>query len=292
MDARKPWLIVGTIPDENLPLVCGSFSIEAETLVFPDTTVPPLAITRGTAALLAAAQTTLAFLSPAAIQAYLIGDTGNGVGSRTLYRHLVSALESMDIAGITFHYCYPDVDWHNRILLAAQPKGCILVADAGFMYAAKMSGYAQAYDLFTPDNGELSFLADPKAPHPFYTRGFLLANDQDSLDRIQRAYADANAAKWLIVKGKEDCIVHQGRLVETVSSPNTPALEAIGGTGDLVTGVVSGLLAAGYPMQTACVTACSVCRKAGAFATPTPATQIAQILPFLPAALAECMTAL
>ena len=44
-----------------------------------------------------------------------------------------------------------------------------LVADAGFMYVAKMSGYADAYDLFTPEAGELAILADEKAPHPFYT---------------------------------------------------------------------------------------------------------------------------
>jgi len=45
-----------------------------------------------------------------------------------------------------------------------------LIADAGFMYAAKMSGQASKYDLFTPDVGELAFLADEEAPHLFYTR--------------------------------------------------------------------------------------------------------------------------
>jgi len=35
-----------------------------------------------------------------------------------------------------------------------------------------MSGNAQSFDLFTPDAGELAFLADEEAPHPFYTRGF------------------------------------------------------------------------------------------------------------------------
>ena len=63
----------------------------------------------------------------------------------------------------------------------------IMVADAGFMYVAKMSGYADAYDLFTPDLGELAFLADEKAPHPFYTRGFLLAREDDVPPLLQRA---------------------------------------------------------------------------------------------------------
>jgi hypothetical protein len=32
---------------------------------------------------------------------------------------------------------------------------------------------AAQFDLFTPDVGELAFLADEEAPHPFYTRGFI-----------------------------------------------------------------------------------------------------------------------
>jgi len=68
------------------------------------------------------------------------------------------------------------VDWHNRVLFQIQglAEKPVLIADAGFMYAAKMSGQAELYDLFTPDIGELAFLADEAAPHPFYTRGFIL----------------------------------------------------------------------------------------------------------------------
>jgi hypothetical protein len=43
----------------------------------------------------------------------------------------------------------------------------LLCADAGYMYVAKMSGYAASYDLFFPDAGELAFLADENAPHPY-----------------------------------------------------------------------------------------------------------------------------
>ena len=53
---------------------------------------------------------------------------------------------------------------------------------------AKMSGFASAYDLFTPDVGEMAFLADEAAPHPSYTRGFLLQEEERVPELIQRAY--------------------------------------------------------------------------------------------------------
>ena len=78
------------------------------------------------------------------------------------------------------------------------------MADAGYMYVAKMSGYAASYDLFTPDVGELAFLADEKAPHPFYTRGFLLHEEERVPELILRAYHHENAARHLLVKGRCD----------------------------------------------------------------------------------------
>lgn len=94
----------------------------------------------------------------------------------------------------------------------------MLVADAGFMYVAKMSGYADAYDLFTPDAGELAFLADEKAPHPFYTRGFLLASEDDVPELAARAYRHGNAARFLLVKGKTDHLIRGGN--SSGGSPN------------------------------------------------------------------------
>ena len=43
----------------------------------------------------------------------------------------------------TFHYLQPDVDWHDAgsfFATQAMPQRPILIADAGFMYAAKMGG--------------------------------------------------------------------------------------------------------------------------------------------------------
>ena len=135
------------------------------------------------------------------------------------------------------------MDWHNRLLLAVREleNAPLMVADAGFMYVAKMSGYADAYELFTPDVGELAFLADEKAPHPFYTRGFLLAEEQNIPVLLARAQEHGNCPANLIIKGKADHIIHEGRLHAVVDSPSVPAMECIGGTGDIVTGLVTGL---------------------------------------------------
>lgn len=99
------------------------------------------------------------------------------------------------------------------------------------MYVAKMSGYADAYDLFTPDLGELAFLADETAPHPFYTRGFLLAEEKDLPALMRRAQAHGNCPPNLIVKGRTDHIVCNGMLAATVDTPSVEAMECIGGTG-------------------------------------------------------------
>ncbi|MFQ9867696.1 MAG: sugar kinase [Bilophila wadsworthia] len=199
--------------------------------------------------------------------ALLAGDTGTATGAGSLQQPCASS--PVRVRGITFHYLFPDLDGHNRVIMAleeADPKP-VLVADAGFMYVAKMSGYADAYDLFTPDAGELAFLADEKAPHPFYTRGFLLAADEDIPSLVERAYQYGNAARFLLIKGKVDHLVEGGRFLGDVSEPQVAALP-IGGTGDLVTGLVTGLPPAAWRCP-ACLTAARASRIP-LLANPTP----------------------
>ena len=179
------WIIAGTIPDPDFSLLVPegpaprSASLSEAGLHLPDGRTVP--VERGTAALAATALQTCAALGCTPPALLLAGDTGSGSGSRRLYAWLEKALPALAPRGLTFHYLFPDVDWHNRLLLAVREleNAPLMVADAGFMYVAKMSGYADAYELFTPDVGELAFLADEKAPHPFYTRGFLLAEEQN-----------------------------------------------------------------------------------------------------------------
>jgi ADP-dependent NAD(P)H-hydrate dehydratase / NAD(P)H-hydrate epimerase len=192
--------IIGTVPDDSFPIVNGEVSVVGDQIVINGYKID---INRGTAALLAAAAMVCRYYGKAGPEAFLVGDTGRGHGSRKLYAHLEKTLPQRSYRSLTFHYIQPDVDWHNRVLFAVEemPKRPVLIADAGFMYAAKMSGQASAYDIFTPDVGELAFLADEAAPHPFYTRGFILHEEQPRPELIKRAYQHENAARYLLVKG-------------------------------------------------------------------------------------------
>jgi hypothetical protein len=279
-------LIVGTTPEADFPLIEGEALMEGTKLTVAGREIP---VNRGTPALLAAAVITLSYFDKPAPNACLAGDTGVGGGSRRLYEHLVHILPTNGFKVLCFHYLQPDVDWHNRVLWAIQdmqPRP-LLIADAGFMYVAKMSGQAEEYDLFTPDVGELAFLADETAPHPFYTRGFILHETNKVPDLITRAYAHQNASQYLLVKGETDYLADFRGVVATVAEPRIEALEPIGGTGDTLTGIAAALMAAGLDLRDAALLAARVNRLAGLLAAPTPATQVAEIITHIPQALAK-----
>ena len=282
--------IVGTVPDREFPLIHGPLNLAGDRILIRDRAVP---VNRGTPALMAAAVLASEALGSPAPYGFLVGDIGHGAGSRHLYKYLTEHLHEFDIDTLTFHYLLPIAHWHDKLLCAidAIRERPVLIADAGFMYVAKMSGYAERYDLFTPDIGELAFLADESAPHPFYTRGFILHEENRVPDLISRAYAHKNAAHHLLVKGARDYVVHNGRTVEIVSEPSEEAMEAIGGTGDTLTGIVSALIAAGLTITDASIHAALANRLAGSLARPTPATTIMEIISHIPAALQETLAA-
>jgi len=280
--------LVGTVPEEDFPMSEGT-AVLREGALFLDG--HETSINRGTPALIAAASVACHTLGVSPPISFLVGDEGVGRGSRRLYEHLKTQLPNLGAEVIAFHYLQPDVDWHNRILLALEEKGKLplLIADAGYMYAAKMSGFAPCYDLFTPDIGELAFLADEMAPHPFYTRGFILHEEEKVPRLIQRAYDGENAAKTLLIKGAKDYICTKERVLATVDTPNVTTLEPIGGTGDTLTGIVAALTFAGYPVVDAAIMATKTNRLAGQMADPTPATQVFEIIRKIPKALEDVL---
>ncbi|MFH1915512.1 MAG: NAD(P)H-hydrate dehydratase [Pseudomonadota bacterium] len=280
--------IVGTVPDPDMGVIEGAATLHGDTVTVAGTRIPT---DRGTPALLAAACTASQTLGLPAPQAFLVGDQGQGHGSRALYARLTKTLPGRDISTLVFHYLMPDVMWHDKVLfavdeMAARPR---LIADAGFMYAAKMSGQAAAYDLFTPDAGELAFLADETAPHPFYTRGFILHDDNDVPDLIRRAYGGGNAARCLLVKGSVDHVADAGGVLHTVDSPCEEALEAMGGTGDTVAGIAAALMERGLPVAEAAHLAARANRLAGQLARPNPGSRIAEVIGHIPSALKQAM---
>lgn len=280
--------VVGTIPDKQCPMIDGTVRLDEDRLHIGDRYFP---VNRGTPALLAAAVKAGEVLGTPSPFSYLAGDIGLGDGSQRLYEYLTRRLSGADFQTVTFHYLQPDVDWHNRVLFAIDEMAYrpVLIADAGFMYAAKMSGQSAAYDLFTPDVGELAFLADEQAPHPFYTRGFILQDENRVPELIARAYEHGNAARHLLVKGGVDLVACQKGVEASINSYTEEAMEAIGGTGDTLTGMVSVLIDSGMDILKAATIAAQANRLAGHYAAPTPATQVVEIIRHIPRALEKLL---
>jgi len=130
-----------------------------------------------------------------------------------------------------------------------------LIADAGAMYAAKAAGLAQEIDIFTPDAGEMAYLADPEATHPAYVEHLLFELDaSEVVTLIKKAYETGNTPKILLVKGPVDYVVEEGEVVEAIDEPSISAMEPIGGTGDSLAGILSALIYGGYEKVDACLT--------------------------------------
>ena len=276
--------VVGTVPDSNFPLTHGQIQLVNNHLTINGQNIP---IHRGTPALLAAAVKTSESVKGPDIYAFLVGDIGKGDGSRALYQFIVQNLYAFEFQSLTFHYLQPDVDWHNKTLFAVENMKSrpILIADAGYMYAAKMSGQSSSYDVFTPDAGEMAFLADEIAPHPFYTRGFILHQQNSEIELIKRAYQFQNASRYLLVKGSKDYIVDADKIIDIVDEPSFEVMEAIGGTGDTLTGVLTVLCCFDYGLAQSSIIAARTNRWMAYFANPCPATQIADLIEKIPDAL-------
>lgn len=279
-----PLVVVGTVPYEGFPLIHAACSMEKGLLRVGAESVP---VIRGTPALLAAACICAEVQGLENPQAVLAGDIGRGDGSRKAYAYLVESFGSIAERTIVFHYLQPEVDWHNRILICIQELASrpTLVADAGYMYVAKMSGFADNYDLFTPDIGEMAFLADESAPHPFYTRGFLLQEESRVPQLIERAYAHNNAARYLLVKGHKDIVACREGILGEVNEPRTESMEPIGGTGDTLTGIVSALVESGAAIPHAALSGARINRQLGVLTSPSPASSVSDLLAALPRAL-------
>ncbi|HID30017.1 MAG TPA: sugar kinase [Desulfobacterales bacterium] len=279
-------VLVGTIPIRDLPLLVGQAEVTEEGL-FIDGQV--LDVNRGTAAMMSAA---CVFCDQYGLQRPLCvtaGDIGARDGSIKIYEYLVKNLPRMDtdVDVLTFHYIMPDIKRNKKVLekIDCMKKRPILIADAGSMYAAKGGGDAKRYDIFTPDVGELAFLADDKAVHPTYTRGFIHHLENDVPQLIDKAFKAGNSPRTLFVKGQVDYICSEGTIVEEITGPRIEELEPIGGTGDTVTGMTSGLVYRGdLPIQ-ACLIASRANRRAGELCKPSPASQVKDIIQYIPEAL-------
>jgi len=277
-------ILVGTIPVEGLPLTYGPVKYLGDKLTIGDYTLEGQYVTLGTAAMISAASVTSQALGVEEPHAYVIGDTGMGEGTTKLIKHLTEEIANLKPDVMTLHYILPTRDTFINLVEAAHKmeKRPFLIADAGALLNAKAVKLAQKFDLFTPDPGEISFLADPDAAHPAYVQHFIFSVDQTEVPRLSlEAYEHGDAPKYMIVKAPVDHVIVDGQVVGSIREPNVPSMEPIGGTGDTITGVVSALIASGLPVVDACTSACRINRVAGEMAKPNPATTIAQFIPHI-----------
>ncbi|NPA94330.1 MAG: sugar kinase [Thermodesulfobacteria bacterium] len=283
-------LLAGSVPVDKLPLHMGPIRISDDAVEIGDAR---LEINRGNEAMMTAACHACDYMGLDAPVGLVAGDIGKREGSEAIYHYLIENLPQMNVDVLTMHYVMPDINLNKQVMASVDKmaKRPILIADAGSMYVAKAGGIATKYDVFTPDLGELAFLADEKADHPAFTRGSIFHMEDNVVELIKRAYETGNAPATMFVKGSVDYICHNGEIVATIDSPSVETMEPIGGTGDLITGMISGLIYAGKDPVEACILAGRANRRAGELANPTPATQISEILKFLPQALKEIVEA-
>lgn len=281
-------VMVGSVPVKDPSVKKGFAKIQGADLIINDFSIP---ISAGTQTMIAAATVTCEALGLKAPYAVVAGDVGDGSGSDELFAYLI--LEGCELAPkvVVMHYIYPSVGMKEVVKTLG---GCahkpILIADAGAMYNVATLGLAKDFDLFTPDPGEMAFLADPEAGHPMYVTNPLFEIDTTDVPKlIEHAYEYGKAPKVLLVKGSTDYIVKDKKVVATIREPNIPALEPIGGTGDTITGIVSALIYGGYDLAEAAIYAAKANRLAGLLAKPNPATQISEIIPHIPEALKRVM---
>jgi len=276
-------LIAGTVPIKDMPLTLGKVTSESGYLVVGGRSIP---CTQGTGAMVSAALATTSYLGLEAPHALLVGDIGKGEGSRKLYQYLIDHIEELSPAVLALHYWLPNMS-QTRQLCAAVEKCArrpIMIADAASMYSAKAAGLAEKFDIFTPDPTEIAFLADPEATHPAYIARHLFETDITRAPELARAaYRHHGAAKILLAKGAIDYIIKDGEVLATISEPNVPALEPIGGTGDTITGLVSAFAFAGLELHEAAIIAAKVNRMAGKYANVTPATKVREVIAQFPA---------
>ena len=279
-------LLAGTVPLNDLPLIVGQVRAEEEFLIVDGHRI---ACTQGTGAMVSAALAVTEYLKLDPPQIVVAGDIGQGNGSRAIYEYLIQKMPELSAEVLTLHYCLPDMALMRKLCesVARCTRKPVMIADAASMYAAKAAGLASQFDIFTPDATELAFLADPEATHPAYIARHLFDTDMAQAPKlIASAYEQNGAARLLLVKGAVDYVVRAGD-VDMISEPDVPELEAIGGTGDAITGLVSAFAYAGLELHEAAIISARANRMAGKFAQVTPATKIWQIIKKFPDVMKE-----
>lgn len=249
----------------------------------------------GAVAMMAAASKTAEALGLEPPMSVIAGDLGDGLGSRIVYKYLTEDAGALGASAVTVHYILPlRKEFIDFVEMADYwLKRPFMIADAGALLIAKATKLCGKFDLFTPDAGEISFLADPDAGHPAYVKAALFEVDTSEVPKlIREAYESKNAPRYLLVKGPIDYVVDGGKVIHEISEPNIPALEAIGGTGDTITGMISVLVSGGFDPVKAGLIASKANRLAGLLCRPTPGTRVFELIDHIDEAVRRTVDAI
>jgi ADP-dependent NAD(P)H-hydrate dehydratase / NAD(P)H-hydrate epimerase len=276
-------VLIGTVPYAT-GLYCGEATIDGARLRVGEALFP---IERGSAAMAAACVKVCEYYALKKPQCIFGGDTGDGKGTDLMFQEAIGKLDRYYPTVITLHYLFPKIVYGLPLVrkiktLREKPQ---LIADAGGMYLMKVVKEASYFDVFTPDEGELYFLADEFAPHPLYVRSQLVKEQISRDELIGRAYRGKNTATVTLIKGSTDTIYSNGVKQQELSAPNMAAMEAIGGTGDTITGMLTALRFKGE--ADADFKALRLNRMIGKMIGCNAATQINAFIAAIPQALKE-----
>lgn len=274
-------VLVGTVPYKT-GLYVGKAAVDGAVL---NVNHNSFSIERGTAAMAASCVQVCSFYNLEMPLCIFGGDVADGKGTDLMFQEVNSNIGNYDPDLITLHYMFPKIKYGEPFIrkIESLPKKPQLIADAGGMYLMKTISKSYFFDVFTPDQGELYFLADEFAPHPLYVRSDLLNENISKESLIDAAYKNKNTAKTTIIKGAVDSIYTDNVKAKELRQPIIPAMEAIGGTGDTITGMLSALRY--MNTQGADYKALVLNRLIGELIKCNPATQISEFIKAIPGAL-------
>jgi ADP-dependent NAD(P)H-hydrate dehydratase / NAD(P)H-hydrate epimerase len=276
-------VLVGTIPCET-GVYAGPAEVVGDRLCIGASRFP---IERGSAAMAAACAQVCRFYEMPGPVCIFGGDIADGRGTDLMFAEVNATLQSYQPDVVTLHYVFPKLRHGGPFLekIASLSRRPQLIADAGAMYLFKTIHKASTFDVFTPDQGELLFLADELAPHPLYVRREFLGRVDEPDALVRMATRHGNAPKTIVAKGAVDYIYRNGTSVAECRAPLIPSMEAIGGTGDTVTGMLSALRFRNEADAdlTALVLNRLIAQRIGC----TPATQIGEFVAAIPDVLKD-----
>ncbi len=191
-------VLIGTIPYKT-GLYIGKADIQGKVLNVNGISFP---IERGTAAMAASCAQVCSFYNLEQPLCIFGGDVADGKGTDLMFKEVIANIDKYAPDIVTLHYMFPKIIYAQPFIqkIESLKKKPQLIADAGGMYLMKTINQGHLFDVFTPDAGELHFLADEFAPHPLYVRSDLLNENIPLESLVERLTKTRIPLRLLLLK--------------------------------------------------------------------------------------------